>query len=317
MREATASGGFRRGTIVAAVLVAALAYGCGSSDSFEPPPERPLASKEGRIAFTRATSFSPPDFESAVYTIDADGSDERMLADEPGLDAFPAWSPDGEQLAFASERDGNWELYTMDADGSGQTRVTRTPGEDEAVPAWSPDGQRIAFVVNPVGENPTVHVMDLDGEHRGQLARGNWPSWSPNGRLISYTHYEADFDIFVRKPDGSEPRRLTGKGSDEEGAFSPDGRRIGFSSERREGLLRPGDAEIYVMNADGSNERRLTDIPGGDHWPPTWAPDGKRIAFTSEGTEGNPEIYLMNADGSGLTRLTDDPAEDTFPAWRP
>ena len=72
-----------------------------------------------------------------------------------------------------------------------------------------------------------------------------------------------------------------------------------------------------MMNADGSERRRLTDIPGHDHWPPAWSPDGTRIALTSDGTEDNAEIYVMNSDGSGLTKLTDDPAYDAFPAWRP
>ena len=317
MRGATGYDGSLRGTVTAVVLVVALACGCGSSKPFDPPPERPLVSKEGRIAFTRASSFSTPNFESAVYAIDADRTNERMLADEPGLDAFPAWSPDSEKLVFSSERDGNWELYLMNADGSNQTRLTRTPEEDEAAPVFSPDGEKVAFVVDPVGENPTIHVMDAEGGNRKRLADGNWPSWSPDGRRISYTAYGNDFDIYIMEADGSDPRRLTREGSNEEGAFSPNGRRIAFSSERNSSLWEEDDTEIYVMDADGSDERRLTDIPGGDHWPPTWAPDGERIAFTSEGTGGNPEIYLMNADGSGLTRLTDDPAEDCFPAWRP
>jgi TolB protein len=70
------------------------------------------------------------------------------------------------------------------------------------------------------------------------------------------------------------------------------------------------------MNVDGSGRTRLTDIPGYDHWPPTWSPDSTRIAFTSEDKKGA-EIYVMNADGSGLTRLTDDPTYDAFPSWRP
>jgi hypothetical protein len=74
------------------------------------------------------------------------------------------------------------------------------------------------------------------------------------------------------------------------------------------------NAEIFVMNSDGSERTRLTDIPGHDHWPPTWFPDSTRIAFTSEGTG---EIYVMNSDGSGLTKLTDDSADDALPAWRP
>ncbi len=61
----------------------------------------------------------------------------------------------------------------------------------------------------------------------------------------------------------------------------------------------------------------MTKIPGDDHWPPTWSPDGTRIAFTSEGAKDDAGIYVMNSDGSGLTQLTDNPAPDGFPAWRP
>ncbi len=71
--------------------------------------------------------------------------------------------------------------------------------------------------------------------------------------------------------------------------------------------------------ADGSGRTRLTEIPGNDHWPPTWTPDGTRIAaFTSDGTKGKGEIYMMNVGSSGLIKLTDDPlAEDLYPTWRP
>ncbi len=73
------------------------------------------------------------------------------------------------------------------------------------------------------------------------------------------------------------------------------------------------------MDVDGSGRTRLTEIPGNDHWPPTWSPDSTRIAaFTSDGTKGKGEIYVMNVGSSGLIKLTDDPlAEDLYPTWRP
>jgi Tol biopolymer transport system component len=78
---------------------------------------------------------------------------------------------------------------------------------------------------------------------------------------------------------------------------------------------RDGNAEIYLMNIDGSAQTRLTDHPGRD-FNPAWSPDGARIAFTSD-RDGNAEIYVMNADGSGITRLTHDPASDGGPEWSP
>ena len=110
--------------------------------------------------------------------------------------------------------------------------------------------------------------------------------------------------------DGSGVTRLTDNDADDwSPAWSPDGRRIAFDSNR------DGDFEIYVMNADGSGVTRLTDNDADD-WSPAWSPDGRRIAFDSD-RDGDFEIYVMNADGSGVTRLTDNDADDWSPAWSP
>ena len=120
-----------RRMLAAAAVAVAFAYGCGGKGAVDHGGS--LVSEEGQIAFTRFTSFTPPNFESEVYTINVDGSGEKRLTDSPGLDAFPAWSPDGERIAFATDREGNWEIYSIDANGSQQRRLTNTP-EDEAVP---------------------------------------------------------------------------------------------------------------------------------------------------------------------------------------
>jgi Tol biopolymer transport system component len=307
--------GYRRVLTMLAV-VAAFAYGCGGEHSVDHGGT--LVSEEGQIAFTRATKLTPPNFESEVYTINVDGSGERRLTDSPGLDAFPAWSPNGERIVFATDRDRNWELYTMDPDGSEQRRLTNTP-EDEAMPAWSQDGEKIAYVTDFL-ENPSIHVMDAEGSEHKLVVDGNWPTWSPDGERIAFTTYSKGERLAVMNVDGSGQRSLggslvrslTGTADAYEAAWSPKGNRIAFVSSRA-----PNNEEIYVMNTDGSGRARLTDIPGNDHWPPTWSLDGTRIAFTSDGIKENGEIYVMNSDGSGLTQLTDDPAYDSFPAWRP
>ena len=156
-----------------------------------------------------------------------------------------------------------------------------------------------------------------DGSGRRRLADGSWPSWSPDAERIAYTsgHWR-DPRISLMNADGSGQRTLGVRGASEP-AWSPGGERIAYVADVGPDKDTWDNEEIFTMNPDGSGRTRLTDITGNDHWPPTWSPDGGRIAFTSDGTARAGEIYMMNADGSCLTRLTDDPADDAFPAWRP
>jgi TolB protein len=91
-------------------------------------------------------------------------------------------------------------------------------------------------------------------------------------------------------------------------AWSPDGQSIAFTSDRNV------NDEIYVMDADGNNERNLTNNPAAHDWKPRWSPDGQRIAFNSD-RDGNYEIYVMDADGSNQRRLTNNPAMDSVSDW--
>jgi Tol biopolymer transport system component len=318
------TGGYWRMLAAVTLVVTTLACGCAGQPAVDDAVDHggSLVSEEGQIAFTRATKFNWTNWtssESDIYAINVDGSGERRLTDSPGLDAFPAWSPDGERIAFASAPEGGpSEIYVMDADGSGRQRLTHT-SRSEFFLTWSPDGGKIAYTAYDSGYNATLWVMDAaDGSYRTQLASGALPNWSPDGERIAYTAYFGERPyLAVMNTEGSERRglgdaslirRITGTAEmNEEPAWSPDGKRIAFASE--------DNGEIYVMNADGSGRTRLTYIPSYDHWPPTWSPDGKRIAFTSEDKKGS-EIYVMNSDGSGLTQLTDGPGEDAFPTWR-
>jgi Tol biopolymer transport system component len=188
------------------------AFGCGSGSTVDHGGS--LVSTEGRIAFIRATSFVAPNFESEVYAINVDGTQEKRLKNSPGLDAFPSWLPGGKRVAFVTDRDGNWEIYTMNPDGTDQRRLTNTP-EDESSPTYSPDGQKIAYVTEPVGTNPEISVMSADGSGRKRLASGNWPSWSPDGERVSYTAYGNGANIHVMNADGSDLTQLTDDPADD------------------------------------------------------------------------------------------------------
>ena len=181
----------RRLLVAVGLVVAALVYGgCASRDPVDDAvdPDGSLVSEEGRIAFTHAAKLNwsdVPSSESEVHAIDVDGSGERRLTDSPGLDGFPACSPDDERVAFASYAgNANEEIYVMNADGSGRIRLTNLPGADHWPPTWSPDGTRIAFTSDGTEGRGEIYVMNADGSGLTKLtddpaAEDFYPAWRP------------------------------------------------------------------------------------------------------------------------------------------
>ena len=240
----------------------------------------------------------------------------------------PSWSPDGQYIAFSSNRDSrdsrdsDHEIYVMGSDGSDPRRLTDNSASDQS-PSWSPDGQHIAFSSSHDG-NYEIYVMGSDGSDPRRLtdnsASDQSPSWSPDGQYIAFSSSrDGNYEIYVMGSDGSDPRRLTdNSASDQSPSWSPDGQHIAFSSNRDGSNY---NYEIYVMAADdsdGSSLRRLTNHRR-IHESPSWSPDGQHIAFSSN-RDGKYEIYVMAADdsdGSSLRRLTDNSASDLSPSWSP
>jgi TolB protein len=351
----------------------------------------PTWSPDGRrIAFMTVPLCPGCDGHFEVNVMNADGTGQRNLTPEWGLEdatmpflaGFPVRSPDWRKVAFVLERGvrGYSDIYVMNADGSGRRRLTRSPQNDANPPAdrfvvcpracdgdpvWSPDSRRLAFV-RIRGGRADIYVVNADRSGLRRLAHaisftpngggpssgfGANPAWSPDGRKIAFmSNRDGTDDIFVVNADGGGLRNLTrfqahdrtriwkGREHKRIGWFatdgpmwSPDGRKIVFRSERdrpselERAACRPRCRrdEIYVINADGSGLRRLTDNWRSDGTP-MWSPDGRKILFLRSGWESatvGGDVYVMNADGSGqrnLTRSVTYPfASDAATAWSP
>ena len=205
------------------------------------------------------------------------------------------------QIAFASMRDGNWEIYVAESDGQGQTRLTRRDPQDR-FPLWSPDKSQIAFGSQVSGDHWELRVMNANGTRprflATRIAAKGHRQWSPDGtRIVFAARVDGDVEVMsVEVASGRLTRLTRSRGEDADPSWSPDGRHIAFSSTR------DGNEEVYVMRDDGTQFRRLTNHPERD-LRPAWSPDGTTIAFVSS-RDGNRDVYAVRFDDGGLVRLT-------------
>jgi TolB protein len=263
-----------------------------------------LADLSGRIVFD--------DFED-VFVMDVDSSNVVALADNPGSEFDGELSPDGEWVVYRDSTRGineDDEVFVARADGSERRNLTNDPANDWG-PTWSPDGSTIAFNSDRDGGPLQGYLVDADGSNLRRLDIETWfeyPSFSPDGTKITFEgHGGSDYEVYMADVASGVVQQLTDSpGRDGWPAWSPDGSTIAFSTERDDCSLAPPEGEcwrggpedehsdIWLMDADGGNQRRLT--PEVSQFV-AWSPDGAYLLVSGRA------LFVVRADGTGRLEL--------------
>ncbi len=309
-----------------------------------------LASSSTRYSYIAFTVWQ--EGTSDIYVMTPDGTQWANLTHTPdAIEQFPTWSPDGSQIAFISDNNSGMDIYATTTERNSTTRQLTHDVELLGGPVWSSTGQQIAFVAY----NYQIALISATGDRIAVFAP--WMvedpiTWSPDGRYIAYAstmnekgEYMNDYDIFVFDVDANlaamtsesspvpawfpeaplnafPPINTTNTPNVDEYApsWSPDGGYFAF--------LRGHSGSVYVMGIDGSSPRLLPSPADNGGYPPpvsgwpTWAPDGKQVAFTSNvGKVYGNDLYIASVEGTRLKRVTHLPEEQGVriaePAWSP
>lgn len=188
---------------------------------------------------------------------------------------------------------------------------------------WSPDGKHLSCSIYRKSDPSDkqlkyeIYVIKADGSNKQKIVDdATWSSWSKDGKRILFSRSSADkktSDIFTVKTDGSDLIQLTKDAKrNSHPAYSPDGKKIAFTSTRES-----DKNQIYVMNVDGTNVKRMTTDSAIGYFNPMWSPDSKKIVYYTEKGDQKDQIWTINADGSNQTLLTNNIGHNTFPSFSP
>jgi serine/threonine protein kinase len=290
------------------------------SATFTPSPV-PLGGGAGQIAYASDVTGLPQ-----IWLMNSDGTAAHQITDMQEGACQPAWSPDGQRLAFISPCGGNQETYPgagifiINADGIGTIPLPSVPGGDFD-PAWSPDGSRILFTSLRDYNRAQIYEFNLDENTVRSISantvRDSQPAWSPDGQEIAFvTTRRGPYQIWIMDAENTEAVLHSRSGSlkDTKPDWSPDGTIVMFTQTE----LLGGVPRLVAMRVEEGNlfEKRIVGevIPMREA---DYSPDGAWIAFESWPEGSNHDIYIMTPNGSGRQRLTDAEGFEFDPAWRP
>jgi TolB protein len=248
-----------------------------------------------------------------IYLMDIDGEGITPVTNNGSINLSPAWSPDGNQIAYTSYKRDNPDLYVKDL-AKGATRILSARRGINIGAAYSRDGTKVALTRSENGDSDIFVVDALSGAELQRLTRGNGidvsPTWSPDGKRIAFaSERSGGVQIYVQDVGGGEPRRVTFDGSmNVDPVFSPDGSKLAFVS-------RAGKFDIWTVDLDGHGLTRITQNQG-DNEDPCWSPDGRYLLFSST-RSGRSEVWLSTADGRSQVAVTPRNGGWTQPVWAP
>lgn len=279
--------------------------------------------------------------DGELWLMNGDGTDAHALITSVVVEGRPAWSPDGTMLAFTGFEPGPSvvvpDIWTVTGDGSDLTNLTHSPGPSMLSPSWAPDGSQIVFA----DTDWDLWIISVDGGDRQRITfdsgHQSSPAWAPDGSAIAYCLLPVtdgllgSTGIWVMRPDGGDPQRLTDTGDACLPAWSPDSSQIAFTAwEYPQGA--DDYSDVWIMDRDGSRQWNLTNDSTRFDRAPDWSPDGTEIAFDSAGPvrpredpvlglviEHDPpaDVYQVAVEGGTKTPLTTGDAAEGAPAWRP
>lgn len=261
-----------------------------------------------------AATYFPAGAKPEIVLVDFGTQEVRKIAPHAALDEYPALSPDGERLAFYSDRTGDREIFVAEVNGTGLRQLTTAPGDDED-PAWSPDGKLIAFHSARLGRGANVFVMNADGSEpksfTSRESKNTVPKFRPDGMALLFSTDGSwpGWDLEEVDLVSGQTRALTsGIRTSCRGSYSPDGKEILYSFGSGK------DIDLWTM--EGKKDRQVTDRAGKEY-DGVFTTDGGGIFFVGERQRGmgDFQIFYLDRRSGVISQVTDAPGSFRYLSW--